>query len=275
MTPTMLESMSVTELDGVGEKMAEKLEKLGINSVQDLLFHLPFRYEDRTRIWPIANLQPGQSASIEAEILSHEISYGRKRMLLVRVRDHSGALTLRFFNFSAAMKNSFIAGKTLRAFGEIKRGHHGPEIIHPDYQIVSEQKNDSLADTLTPVYPSTDGVKQITLRNLTEQALVWLEKAPLPELLPDDLYPEQMPLNQALKLLHRPPPALSIQAFETGNHPAQQRLICEELIAQHLSMLKIRHQLRTDPAHPLPPSKNSKQHYSNHCHFNQRAHKPE
>ncbi len=232
--------------------MAEKLEKIGLNTVQDLLFHLPLRYEDRTRIWPIANAMPGQHLTIQGEVLNSSISFGKRRMLTVKISDHSGSATLRFFNFNAAMKNSLSEGKQVKAYGELKRGKFGLEIIHPDYKVFSEPTELSVEETLTPVYPTTDGLRQLTLRNLTDQGLSLLDKAAVSELLPDGLYDRQMTLAQALHIMHRPTPDVSLDQLEEGKHPAQHRLILEELLAQNLSMLAVRSKSQQHDAWPLP-----------------------
>lgn len=169
MSGQLLDTIALTELSGVGAKMAEKLDKIGLRTVQDLLFHLPLRYEDRTRIWPIAQVMPGQHLTIQGEVLSCNITFGKRRMMTVKISDHTGTATLRFFNFTAAMKNSFADGKQVKAYGEVKRGQYGLEIIHPDYRLFSEPTELSVEDTLTPVYPTTDGLRQLTLRNLTDQ----------------------------------------------------------------------------------------------------------
>ncbi|CZF82863.1 ATP-dependent DNA helicase RecG [Grimontia marina] len=254
MRASMLDAVPVTSLTGVGGKMAEKLEKLGLFTVQDLLFHLPYRYEDRTRIWPIMSLMPGQHATVEGEVVSNNTVFGRRRMLTVKITDGNGSLTLRFFNFNAAMKNSLEQGKRVKAYGEIKRGQGGLEIIHPEYKVFSEPTELSLEETLTPVYPTTEGLRQLTLRNLTDQALELLESAAVQELLPEGLYDRQITLRDALKILHRPTPDISVTQLETGEHPAQKRLILEELLAQNLSMLAVRSKLQQDPTFSLPPS---------------------
>ncbi|MDO6706350.1 ATP-dependent DNA helicase RecG [Photobacterium sp. 1_MG-2023] len=259
MSGQMLETIALTELSGVGAKMAEKLNKIGLHTVQDLLFHLPLRYEDRTRIWPIAEIQPGQHLTVQGEVLSNAISFGKRRMLTVRISDQSGALTLRFFNFNAAMKNALSEGKQVKAYGEIRRGQHGPEIIHPDYKVFSETTALAVEETLTPVYPTTDGLRQLTLRNLTDQALKLLDKAAVTELLPEGLYDRQMTLAQALHVMHRPTPDVSLDQLENGEHPAQKRLILEELLAQNLSMLAVREKGQQHQAWPLPPSETLKQ----------------
>ena len=254
----LLSTIPLSSLTGVGAKVAEKLTKIGLNSVQDLLFHLPSRYEDRTRIYPIAQLHTGLWAAIQGQVMTTDVSFGRRKMLTVKVSDGNGTLTLRFFNFTAAMKNNFTAGKTVHAYGEIKRGNYGFEIVHPDYKFhVSENKPASEA-TLTPVYPTTEGLRQITLRNLTEQALELLAKSAVKELLPAGLYDHQTTLGEALHTIHRPPPSIDLEQFDQGQHPAQLRLIIEELLAQNLSMLAVRSQGQQDLAQALPVSQNLK-----------------
>ena len=237
----------VTTLKGVGAKVAEKLKKLGLVTLQDVIFHLPARYEDRTRIYPIADLHAYLHVSIQGEIMAADIQYGKRRMLLVKVSDGTATITLRFFHFSAAQTKSLAIGNTIRAFGEVRTGKSNLEMMHPEYKIVDDPENTSLEESLTPVYPTTEGVKQLTLRNLTEQALKQLDKGALLELLPNGLYEQQISLTDALHLVHRPSPDIVIEALEEGNHPAQKRLVIEELLAHHLSMLKVRSQSNTEP----------------------------
>ncbi|AEY00304.1 ATP-dependent DNA helicase RecG [Oceanimonas sp. GK1] len=249
-----LDKMPLSLLKGVGDKMQEKLHRLGLDTVQDLLFHLPLRYEDRTHICPVAELRPGMHVSVVGDVVDSHISYGRKRMLLCRLRDHSGTLTLRFFNFAAAQKNSLTAGTRLRAFGEIRPGHHGLEIIHPEYTLLQGDSPVSTETSLTPVYGTTEGLRQISLRQLTDQALALLDETPLTELLPPGLYRQQLPLNDAVRLLHRPPPDVALDQLELGTHPAQQRLVMEELLAHNLSVLRVREQSQSHRARALPPA---------------------
>ncbi|OEG73838.1 ATP-dependent DNA helicase RecG [Shewanella colwelliana] len=243
-----LDSMAVTELKGVATKMAQRLEKLGINTVQDLLFHLPLRYEDRTQIYSIASLYPGSYGTIEATILSSQVIQGRKRMLTCTVRDDTGTMTLRFFNFSVAQRNGLENGTTIRAYGEIRRGKHHPEIIHPEYKVIHGDSDLALSETLTPIYPTTEGLKQASWIKLTDQALTLLAHGALQELLPPSLQPNNMSLNDALQLLHRPHTGIASFELEQGTHPAQQRLIQEELLAHNLSMLKLRQRSNHDAA---------------------------
>lgn len=255
----LLSAIPLTSLTGVGAKVAEKLAKVGLNSVQDLLFHLPLRYEDRTRIYPIVKLHAGLWAAVQGKVMSVDTLFGKRKMLTVKISDGNGTITLRFFNFTAAMKNNFAEGKTVHAYGEIKRGGYGLEIVHPDYKFYAPNQSAEVEQSLTPVYPTTDGLRQITLRNLTDQALELLDKAAVQELLPSGLYDHQTTLAQALHTIHRPPPSIDLDQFDQGKHPAQIRLIIEELLAQNLSMLSVRSKGQQDAALPLPPADKLKQ----------------
>lgn len=242
MSKPSLNQYPITELKGVGPKMAERLLKLGIKSVQDMLFHLPLRYEDRTRIYSINELSLHSHVSIEATIETSQITFGKRRMLVVQINDNTGRLTLRFFNFSAAQKNALSPGKIIRCFGEVRRGRVGFEMSHPEYSLSDTPSEQPTASTLTPVYPTTDGLKQLSIRALSEQAVELLNKYSVEELLPVQWQPSQLALADALLLLHRPPSDIDVNELEQGTHPAQQRLVFEELLAQNLSLLKVREQ---------------------------------
>jgi ATP-dependent DNA helicase RecG len=231
----------VTVLKGVGPGMAKKLEKLNLLSLQDLLFHLPSRYEDRTRVSHIRQLVPGIHTNIIGEVTQSQILNGKRRMLMVTINDGTGSMNLRFFHFSASQKNSLAVGLTIRCYGEISRGAGGYEIVHPEYKPLDQDRPLTQSEeTLTPVYPTTDGLRQLTLRSLTDQALLRLEQGEVEELLPEALMYQEYTLAQALTLIHRPPPETSTLLIEEGKHPAQIRLIKEELIAHNLSMLKLK-----------------------------------
>ena len=245
-TAQPLTRIPLTTLKGVGEKVAQKLKKLGLESVQDALFHLPLRYEDRTRIAMIAQLRPGQSANLVVDVQHAEIKYGRKRMLLVRAKDDSGSITLRFFQFSAAQLKQFSAGTRVLVFGEVRHGMAGAELIHPDYQLLEANQQVKLEPTYTPVYPTTEGVYPAALRKIIEQALSYLTAAAVEELLPASLQPHQLSLVDAIKTLHHPPVGTSLQQLELGQHPAQQRLAVEELLAHQISLLQLRQQRQSE-----------------------------
>ena len=241
-----LAQMPVTALKGVGAKVAEKLVKLNLFTVQDVLFHLPLRYEDRTRTYKVQECRPFTHVSIQGEVKSADIQYGKKRMLVVKVSDGTGTITLRFFHFGAAQRNIMTPGNEVRCFGEIRAGKWGLEMMHPEFSLV-DVSSDPAAETLTPVYPTTEGVKQLTLRNMSDQALELLDKGGLADLLPEGMYEQQITLRDALHLVHRPPPETAVTQLEEGAHPAQYRLIIEELLAHHLSVLKVRQQSDAQP----------------------------
>jgi len=242
-------SLSVTALRGVGSKVAEKLARLNLYTVQDVLFHLPFRYEDRTRVVPIGGLRPGDAVVVQGEVLLTEIKFGRRRSMLSRISDGTGTLTLRFFHFNAAQKASLERGATVRCYGEVRKGAATLELIHPEYQIVNASSDHVVEEHLTPVYSTTEGVHQLKLRDMTKQALQHV--GDLQEWLPTDLLADlKLPtLAEAIQLLHRPDADISIHELTDSRHPTQQRLAFEELLAQHLSMRQLREQMQ---AHRAP-----------------------
>ena len=247
----LLDAVPLSALTGVGASQSSKLAKIGLHTVQDLLLHLPLRYEDRTQLYPIGELLPGVYATVEGEVLNSSITFGGRRMMTCQISDGTGILTMRFFNFNAAMKNSLATGRRVLAYGEAKRGKYGAEMIHPEYRIQGDQSAPAVQETLTPVYPTTEGVKQATLRKLTDQALELLETCAIAELLPPELAQGMMSLPEALRTLHRPPPSMQLVDLETGKHPAQHRLILEELLAHNLSMLALRAGAQRYHAQPL------------------------
>jgi ATP-dependent DNA helicase RecG (EC 3.6.1.-) len=248
----LLDAIPLNTLTGVGAAQSSKLAKIGLHTVQDLLLHLPLRYEDRTQLYKIGDLLPAIYATVEGEVLNCNITFGGRRMMTCQISDGSGILTMRFFNFSAAMKNSLATGRRVLAYGEAKRGKYGAEMIHPEYRVQGDLSTPELQETLTPVYPTTEGIKQATLRKLTDQALELLDTCAIAELLPPELAQGMMmSLPQALHTLHRPPPSLQLSDLESGQHPAQRRLILEELLAHNLSMLALRAGAQRFHAQPL------------------------
>ncbi|EOI5798788.1 ATP-dependent DNA helicase RecG [Cronobacter dublinensis] len=236
----LLDAVPLSSLTGVGASQSAKLAKIGLHTVQDLLLHFPLRYEDRTHLYPINDLLPGVYAKVEGEVLNCNITFGGRRMMTCQISDGTGILTMRFFNFNAAMKNSLSAGRRVLAYGEAKRGKYGAEMIHPEYRIQGDLSTPEMQETLTPVYPTTEGIRQATLRKLTDQALELLDTCAIAELLPPELSQGLMSLPEAIRTLHRPPPDMKMEDLESGEHPAQRRLILEELLAHNLSMLALR-----------------------------------
>ncbi len=244
---------SLTALRGVGPSLAAKLEKLGLYRVEDLLFLLPLRYEDRTQLVRLGSLQPGQRCLVSGEVLLAEVVFRGRRNLLVRIGDGTGQLTLRFFHFSRQQQAQFQAGAEISCFGECRRGASGLEMIHPEYRMLRKGDASATTEALTPIYPATEGVQQGRLRNLTDQALRQMRDTPPVELLPGDITGELgMPsLADAVRYLHRPPPDADVERLLQGSHPCQQRLAFEELLAHYLSLRSLRALAETERATAL------------------------
>lgn len=241
-----LSTIAVTQLKGVGASQQARLKKLAIETVQDLLFHLPLRYEDRTRLYPLSEVQHGQKVTVEGTIELADISFARRRTLSCIISEGNRTLECRFFHFSASQKNSMIRGKKMRCFGEVRHTRKGLQIIHPEYQIFQNDNPPLLPDQLTPIYPTTEGIHQKRWQNLMAQALVFLKKHPIEDWLPEALLNElNFPdLEQALFLIHAPGADISIAQFESGNSPYQLRLAFEELLAHQLSLKNIRKKIQ-------------------------------
>ncbi len=252
----MTEVNSLRSLKGVGPRMLERLAKLNIFTLSDLLFHLPLRYQDRSRVRALGSLRPGEEVLVEGTVDLSEIKFGRRRMLLVQISDASSSILLRFFHFSNQQKQQLTHGVRLRCFAEVRRGPQALEMVHPEYQLIAEglenQAKPETDNTLTPIYPVTEGLHQIGLRKLMVQLLERLaaNKIALAELLPPALLAEkQMPdLKQALLFIHRPPSDTRISDLQEARHPAYQRLIFEELLAHYLSLRQLRHRMQQHDA---------------------------
>ncbi len=255
MTSLSLHSIGVEKLRGVGPLLAAKLQKIGLYTIQDLLFHLPLRYIDRTKITAIGGVQPLTEVVIEGEVRGSDVVFGRRRSLVCRVQDHSGLMTLRFFHFNQAQQQGLQPGTKLRCFGEVRRGKSGLEMYHPEYQLLNQAKPPALAETLTPIYPATEGVTQQRIRDLCGQALKLLEQHGIEDWMPAALSNSgsSYSLVNALHLLHNTPPGTAINLLTEGEHPAQQRLASEELIAHHLSLLRLRQKIQHQAAPVLLP----------------------
>ena len=263
MSEVGLDRLSVETLNGVGPALASKLHKLGLFSLQDLLFHLPLRYIDRTQITPIGGIQPMTEVVIEGEVRASDVVFGRRRSLVCRVQDHSGVVTLRFFHFNRAQQERLKPGVKLRCFGEVRRGKSGLELYHPEYQYLDTANPAGLEDTLTPIYPATEGITQSRIRDLCGQALRHLDTHQIVELIPADInsgLEQQLSysLVAALRLLHNPPPGTALHLLAEGEHPAQQRLAAEELIAHNLSLLRLRQKVQLQQAPLLSEDKSAR-----------------
>ena len=248
---------SVTKLTGVGPQTAEKLARMHVNTLQDVLFHLPFRYEDRTRVTDIAHLLPGQSAVVIAQVEYSKVVFGRRRSLVVSLSDGDAFMGLRLFYFNKTQQNSLQKGAWVRCFGEVRRGTSGFEMIHPEYRIFNSEPTGAMEETLTPVYPTVDGLSQIFWRKLSDQALA-VGLPLLTELVPSTSASAKLSqifdaasLADALQMLHRPPQNALLSAMSTADTPAHQRLIVEELLAHHFSFRRARLQRSSERAQAL------------------------
>ena len=246
-------TQSCETITGIGPTLAAKLALCGIFTVQDLLFHLPYRYQDRTRVTPIQDLRPNDWCVIVGEVCKTEIKYGKRMMLYCYVKDKTGLLKLRFFHFNKQQVNHLNDSKKIRAFGEVRLYANTLEMIHPEYQLLNSELEFTVEETLTPIYPSTHGLSQTRLRQIIKKtqvlhqdelkALEWMTPAQL-----EHHYFE--PIDKALAQLHNPTPDVSLQALEEGSLPALKRLAFDELLAQRLSMqfARIERECLTAPA---------------------------
>lgn len=254
-----LNEIPLTQLKGVGTSLAETLQKLDIFSIQDLLFHLPFRYEDRTRIFSLGHLRAGQHALFEVEVKGSRVVHGRRRSLEVHVQDASGQVALRFYHFSAAQAKQLTPGTRLRCYGEARLGQTGLEFYHPEYQVLKGKEEHRPPEQLTPIYTLTEGIQQPRLRKLCTSALSFLDRHQITELIPESILSElQLPkLQEAIKYLHAPPKDADQEALLEGIHPCQQRLIFEELLAHNLSLLELRTSMQRKSSPALPDTAQS------------------
>ncbi len=238
-------------LRGVGPALAAALAQRGLERVQDLWFHLPLRYEDRTRITAIAGLLPGQRAQVEGTVSAVERSFRFRPQLRVALDDESGAtLLLRFIHFSRSQAEQFAPGQRLRCYGEVRHGAHGPEIVHPQYRRVDAAAVPALDERLTPVYPAAEAIGPRRLAGAVARALDRLPADAELELIPAGLRaPLQLiPLRAALLEVHRPSVDADLDALRAGTHPAQRRLAFEELLAHHIGLRRLRQRVRAQAA---------------------------
>ncbi|VTX92419.1 ATP-dependent DNA helicase RecG [Acinetobacter ursingii] len=243
---------SVQQLQGVGGAAAALLEKLNIFTTDDLLFHLPRDYEDRSTVIPMNQLVVGRSYLLEGEVKSLDFPPGKRKSLAALLQDDYGKVTLRFYHIYKNLTDKLKAGHRLRIFGEVRVGARGLELYHPEIQLVTDHS--ALPKTqLTAIYPSTEGLTQPKLREYVKQALRQYSDH-LPELLPEQ-YTNGYALKQALQYIHEPPVDANMQQLAQGSHPAQQRLIFEELVAHQVSLLTRRAYIRQIASPSFSPSK--------------------
>ena len=242
----------------MGPKVAERLIRLGVRTLGDLLCVLPQRYEDRTALRAIGSLSVGEKALIEGVIELSEVAFRKRRSLLCRLSDGTGALTLRFFHFNRSQQQTLARDQRVRCYGEVRLGPAGPEMVHPEHRAVRADDEAERSDRLTPVYPTTEGLAQQSVRRIVERALVVLERETLEDYLAPALASRSLggapwpPLRTALEYLHSPPRDAATALLLSGKHPCSRRIALEELIAQRLSLRRSAASARTERARPLP-----------------------
>ena len=252
-------------LKGVGPKVAEKLLKMGLNTQRDLLFHLPLRYEDRTFVSPLGSLQPGRRSQVEAEVLHAGVHFRRRgrsrRVLAAKLGDASGVIAVRFFYFNANQQKQFEKGTWLRCFGEVRSTQGELEMIHPETEVIDVDNPPPLPQSLTPIYPTTEGLHQISIKRIVQQAIDKLKSEGIAETLPqtwldDNGFPG---FASAMIDLHSPENSRDSELIAQHRHPAQHRFIVEELAAHRLALLERRRQIRSRKTPAIGPAEKLQQ----------------
>ena len=240
----------IQNIRGVGPKIADTLSNLGIYQVEDAVFHLPYKYEDRTNLTPIGDAPYETPLLVEGEIVKSTVVFRGRRMLITEIFDGTGRLTMRMFHFALAQHKNLKEGHRIRCFGTIRHGPKGKEMIHPQYQVFSKDEKVEIEDHLTPIYPSTSNLQQGRLRKLIQGSIIYCQKN---NLLKENWETEDeggfKDLLSALTFIHNPPTETSLELLSSGQHPAQRKLIKEELVAHILcsGMLKRETELRKSP----------------------------
>lgn len=246
----------VSMLTGIGAQTANRLQKLGLCVIQDLIFHLPLRYEDRTRVYPIAALKPGMTVLITGKVEFIDVLPKGRKSLICRISDGTGFINLRFFHFSASQHNALKPGTSLSCFAEVRYGFAGLEMIHPEYKVIVNPDQCITETRLTPVYPLTEGLSQNVIRKAVKQALELCCQQPelLSDWIPESIlkqyrYPM---LEDAIRTLHAPDESVSALALQNGSVPALKRLAFEELLTHYLSLRVSRNKTKAWQAPSFP-----------------------
>ena len=238
-----MDQASLLDLKGIGQKGLIKLNKIGINSIEDLLFHLPIRYNDKTKLFKISDLEPGKKLLFEGRIEKANVIFFKKRMFVVRISDETGSVQLRFFYFNKSQIANFSIGRNVRCFGELRVASNTKEVVHPECLFFDKEKP-PLDEFLTPVYPLTEGLHQYSLRNFIKQSLSFLKsgKIVLPELLPDKVLKKYnlVDISSAISNIHNPRKNISHEELIDSRNQNKKRLVFEELLAHQLVFKQIR-----------------------------------
>ena len=229
----------IISISGLGKKTSDRLNQLGIHTLEHLVFHLPSRYQDKTTITPLSKVSVSDEVLIECSIERIEVAPSRQRQLLCYLSDNQNQrILLRFFHFNQYQKQALIRGETLQCFGEIKIGRQGLEMHHPEYRIVSQNQTPLLESTLTPIYPLCSGISQNKMKQWINQSLEVLKTSLLDDYFEKITYNALPSLKASLFLLHHPNKNENLTQIETFKHISQKRLIIEELATHQLSLLK-------------------------------------
>ncbi len=264
-----LAHLSIETLKGVGPKVAEKFSRLGIDTLEDLLFHLPYKYQDRSKISPIGSLVHGQTAQVFGEIEAADIVFGKRRSLVCKISDSTGIMDIRLFYFSMAQKKQFVRGEFIQCYGQVSHSGRSISMIHPEMKFLKSNSTPQLNNRLTAIYPTTEGLQQRTFQSAVKQALEKLTQANIRELLPVNLLAKLdfPPLHDALKLLHNPPVGISIDDIQNGEHPLVKRLAFEELMAHHIALKRLKQKHQSHQSFPVSKAEYQKQEFLNSLPF--------
>jgi ATP-dependent DNA helicase RecG len=252
----------VVTLTGIGAQTANRLQKLGLYLIQDLIFHLPLRYEDRTRVYKIGSVKPGMSALITGKVEFIDVSPRGRKSLICKISDGTGFISLKFFHFTASQHNALKPGTAISCFAEVRYGYAGLEMIHPEYKVIANPNDCVTESRLTPVYPLTEGLSQNVIRKAVKQALDLCSKEPelLTDWIPESLLKQyNFPtLTDAISTLHAPDESVSVLALQNGSVPALKRLAFEELLAHYLTLRITRNKTKAWPAPTFLYNSNTK-----------------
>ena len=260
---------SVKNLKGVGPKISESLKSLGIFSVQDAMFHLPFRYEDRTVLTPIGEASYEKSVLIEGEIVKSTVVFRGRRMLFTEIYDGTGRITMRMFNFAMAQHKALKEGLMVRCYGSVTPGPNGKQMIHPQYQIFNKSDDIEIDNHLTPVYPTTSGLQQGRIRKVIQDSIIYCDKHNLlkesTSISTDSNYVD---LWEYLNFIHNPPADIDIEILIAGRHPAQRALIKEELVAHMLCAGVLKNELKGRIGPPMNKTSDTEEKFTSSLAFN-------
>ena len=243
-----LHLQSIKHIQGIGPSIEDKLFSMGIKTVYDILFHLPIRYQDRSKVQPIGSIKKDHFVVIEGEIRVSDIIFNKRRNLLCKIQDQTGTITLRFFNFNKTQKNSFRPGIYIRCFGKTSISRGGLEMIHPEYEFINKDSLYKDSEYLTAIYSTTEGLSQKRWRKFISSAFELIKQDEIPELLTKEHLSKiknnvTTDIYKTLKLLHYPPVNTDCLKIIEGNHPYQRRLAFEELISHRLSFRILKNKL--------------------------------